>query len=574
MFEYWIGSGPRGWQMDIASRRPHARMTLLGVFRLEDAAAVAIPIRSRKARALLGILALSRNGERTRAWLQSMLWCRCERMEAQNSLRREISTLRATLKAAGLDLLDVARDTVRFRIEACDIDALGGGRADGEAPDMSRLLEGFDIPGEEQFEEWLRETRASSTSPAIIRLPDEAMKPRVVGLEDNRLTVQIRLEAWHDGSPLADFLPEMLRQQIFVGLDETGYFRALAELLDLEAEHGSAPDIRLWIKTTLTGETLGLIIFANVSTSQTLLFSLQDAVEVQRGSWDRAMRRIRDIAANCVDRMIRKCIANDAFGGESHQARKSLLTAVEQMFSLNAHQVRASRATLANAAGIDSLAVFHAWKAYQSIFLHDHAHSYDYRLTLEECRDNVERALAIDPHSGLALSLCAHVEAFQFHDFAAAGDLIERAGAAGTRHVMYFDALALLRFYTGDYRNAREAAYLAAAAGQNLPFRYCFSTTLCMIEAMSGNLESAITFGRRARAQEPSRKSISYPPTLRYLGAALALNGATSEARGVFGGLCGTGDTATIADLATGVSAVPGRGCADLIRAGLRAAGL
>ncbi len=270
--------------------------------------------------------------------------------------------------------------------------------------------------------------------------------------------------------------------------------------------------------------------------------------------------------------MVRKCISNDAFGGENHRARKALLTAVDQMFSLNAGQVAASRETLAHAAGIDNLAVFHAWKAYQAIFLHDRAHQYDFQMTLDECRENISRALEADPHSGVALALCAHVEAFLFRDLAAAGDLIERASATGTRHVMYFDSLALFRFYTGDYRGAREAAHLAAAAGQNLPFRYCFSTTLCMIEAMSGNFDSAVAYGRRARVQEPRRKSISYPPTLRYLGASLAFSGAVAEARDVFTALGSANRSMELADIAAGT--VAGHGCAQFIRAGIGATGL
>jgi hypothetical protein len=558
-----------GGHMETATRGLHVSITLLGVFRLENADGSGIPVKSKKARALIGLLALSKNGERSRVWLQNMLWCRCGRTEAQSSLRRELSTLRSVLEASGCDILEVARDSVRLKLENCHVDAL-----DGCGTAMSQLLEGIDLPGEEEFEDWLRGMRASPlpASASVAAATSLQAKSPVAASEDNRLTVQIRLEALHDGTPLADFLPEMLRQQVFAGLDETGYFRAAASSINSANQSHAEPDISLWIKTTHSGGALGLIMFANVATSQTLLFSLQDVIPVERNSWEQAARRIREIAAGCVDRMVRKCVANDAFGGESHRARKALLTAVDQMFSLNAEQVTSSRHTLAHAAGIENLAVFHAWKAYQANFLHDRAHQYDFRITLEECRENISRALEADAHSGVALALCAHVEAFLFQDLAAAGDLIERAGATGTRHVMYFDSLALFRFYIGDYQNAREAAHLAAAAGQHLPFRYCFSTTLCMIEAMSGNFESAIAFGRRARVQEPRRKSISYPPTLRYLGASLALNGAASEARQVFATLGSTNRSIDLAELAAGH--VTGHGCAQFIRAGLDAAGL
>ncbi len=264
-----------GGHMETARRGSRAFVTLLGVFRLEDAEGSVIPVKSKKARALIGLLALSKNGERSRSWLQNMLWCRCGRTEAQNSLRRELSTLRSVLEASGCDILEVSRDSVRIRLEVCRVDVF-----DGQVTPMSQLLEGMDLPGEEEFEDWLRRMRASSRPMAASSLatPSPEARPRAVASEDNRLTVQIRLEALHDGTPLADFLPEMLRQQIFAGLDETGYVRALTSPLDPAAQNYSEPDIRLWIKTTQSGGSLGLILFANVATNQTLLFSMQDVI--------------------------------------------------------------------------------------------------------------------------------------------------------------------------------------------------------------------------------------------------------------------------------------------------------
>ncbi|MGQ3139716.1 MAG: hypothetical protein ACT6Q5_14275 [Sphingopyxis solisilvae] len=113
---------------------------------------------SKKGMALLAMLAMSRNGERSRTWLQSRLWGTRAQSQGQSSLRREISTLRSVLEESGFDVLTANAATVRLDLDRVivDLDRLPGGRRYA----AEEFLEGFDIAGEEGFEEWLRETRA------------------------------------------------------------------------------------------------------------------------------------------------------------------------------------------------------------------------------------------------------------------------------------------------------------------------------------------------------------------------------------------------------------------------------
>jgi tetratricopeptide (TPR) repeat protein len=244
-----------------------------------------------------------------------------------------------------------------------------------------------------------------------------------------------------------------------------------------------------------------------------------------------------------------------------------VFTAVEQMFSLNPDDVLKSRATWAGVRAVEENGIFSAWQAYQAVFLADPGHMYDYRLTLEECRENMRRALAEEPFNGLVLSLCAHVEAFLFRDFSAAWDLIDRAGLTGTRHVMYYDALSLLRFYTGRYDQARESANMALSAGRHLSFSYAFATTLCMIEGMAGRYDAAISHGRRALQLEPADRKMSYPPVLRYLGAALAHRGEVDEARTLFGQLPESGRLPS--SIGAPGDALPAEAAAEFVRSAL-----
>ncbi|MGL4437816.1 MAG: hypothetical protein ACRCUE_00950 [Bosea sp. (in: a-proteobacteria)] len=542
-------------------------LDLLGGFRLRSRNNLTVFIPSKKSRALIGILALSREGERSRIWLQNILWCRCQRAEAQNSLRRELSNLRSLLLSAAPDLLEISRDTIKLRLDRCRIDAF--------APDadMQRLLEGLDLAGEEEFEDWLRKARTGPTPsylPAAQPKPDRSFQG--YRTQDHRLVVTIKLEPWHDGGADAEFLPELLRQTMSLGLQESGYFRINAAASADASEE--TPDIHLRIKTRAKGDELALIIMASLATTGELLFTMQDVVAIEPHTWNTTIGKVHAVAAICIDRIVDKCIVNAGLRDERHRARKELLSAIEQMFSLNREKVTASRTTLLLAQGLENQSTFHAWKAYQAIFRHDLAHDYNYSVTLEQCREDLDVALCLDPFNGVTLSLGAHINAFLFRDMERAWELLERAASIGTRNIMYFDARALLLYYSGRYNQARDTAWQAASLGHNLSFRYCFSTSLSMIEAVSGNLDTAIAHGRKALALEPLGKQFSYPPTLRFLGAALAHGGYRDEARQAFSLLGNANEQPIERILGTTGGTLPGVGGTEFIRSAISSAGL
>ena len=73
--------GDRGFELD-----------LMGPFRLRSPDGSRVNIPSKKAQALLAMLAVASNGERTRSWLQDGLWGSRQRAQAQQSLRRELAS--------------------------------------------------------------------------------------------------------------------------------------------------------------------------------------------------------------------------------------------------------------------------------------------------------------------------------------------------------------------------------------------------------------------------------------------------------------------------------------------------
>lgn len=137
------------------------KLRLLGPFSFVDPEGRRIVISSRKGAALIAMLAVSKDGERARGWLQTQLWGSREPKEANGSLRRELSDLRQRLNRPSWTPLICERDRVRLDLNIVSIDIFepddeAGAHGTGQA---GEFLEGIDIPGEEAFEDWLREQR-------------------------------------------------------------------------------------------------------------------------------------------------------------------------------------------------------------------------------------------------------------------------------------------------------------------------------------------------------------------------------------------------------------------------------
>lgn len=135
----------------------------MGAFRLLGTDGRRLEVASRKAIGLIALLATGRDGERTRQFLQDKLWGSREAAQAQTSLRRELSNLRKLLaqEAEPLLLTEGARVRLNLQHIAFDIPVPGAAN-ENERPEprgVAEFLEGLDLPGEEGFEDWLREQR-------------------------------------------------------------------------------------------------------------------------------------------------------------------------------------------------------------------------------------------------------------------------------------------------------------------------------------------------------------------------------------------------------------------------------
>lgn len=125
------------------------KLKIFGRFRIEDDLGHEIPIKSKKARALLAYLALPTGKPRSREELMALLWSDRGDEQARASLRQALSGLRHDLGDDKANALCVSSDTISLDAEHVIVDNLSQGE---------QLLEGLHI-NDPAFDEWLRDER-------------------------------------------------------------------------------------------------------------------------------------------------------------------------------------------------------------------------------------------------------------------------------------------------------------------------------------------------------------------------------------------------------------------------------
>lgn len=139
------------------------RLRLLGPLALENEGQP-VPLPSKKARALLGYLALREGTAVPRSVITGLLWGERSEAQARGSLRQALSELRAALAGSRPHPLAASKETITWTPGAGWIDArIVEAAADSEDDELLRgaagfaggeLMEGLSI-GEAPFEQWL-----------------------------------------------------------------------------------------------------------------------------------------------------------------------------------------------------------------------------------------------------------------------------------------------------------------------------------------------------------------------------------------------------------------------------------
>ncbi len=535
------------------------RLRLMGGFRLDDPRGHPLEIASKKGRLLLAMLAIAENGERSRSWLQEKLW---SRGSAQDSLRRELASLRRLFEATGLDPLpkSVPRDVVRLELDCFEVDisqSSGG-----------TFLDGLSVAADEIIEEWLDETRrfyqqaASAQSNATseiqpgeiqvneaeIVLPNQQAAAAPVILTTDaakkitRLGVAIHPIEWQISERLEYKLKafvndttgrigRMLLCSGGIDIIDLSINAMMPDMTRMPVHAGVGAELMIAVDETIAGVFLRIQLLE--SATRRVLCSRRCEIEISKvGEACTPEYSARKFIIESVDEILFSIVRlEQSRSAEVASVVRLIHEGVDGMFQLS--DVGLDRARDRFDTAIDHMpdSITHAWRAYLCTQLIDDTRITDVESLRSEARWHAVTALELDRYNPLTRSLLTHVYSFALHEFDIAAELIQMANEMSSDHLMTYDADALLQLYMGKLDGSRVAALQASNLGRLLPYRYLFLTSLCMIESLAGNYEQSIIAGEYALKLHPLGADRVYPPILRYLSESYARSGDEEKAK-------------------------------------------
>ncbi|MBL3575787.1 transcriptional regulator [Rhodovulum sulfidophilum] len=511
-----------------SGERP-ARLHLLGALCLTDAEGRDFTPKSRKAQALLALLALSPRGTRTRIWLRDKLWSESDEGRASGSLRQSVYELKGALKGIDAGILTTERNALGLDLDRLWVDLRairegGGALPAGVDPDAD-LLEGFDI-SDEEFEDWLTMERsawerlrenlttappAAADAPAPPEAPAPRRMPRVIEIG---LLPGIVHGGLRSGAFIGDYIIEAVARALLdyhpvqiVDLREAG---------EAEPRPGE-PDFLIRTRTLVVGDTASVSFLVYENGTNTLVLS-QSMQTRQKDFYEDEFALTNQFVAQNVDHLA-KIIGGTRDGPSGIRNDYSALIGygvLAGMFDLDPGRMRATTEALDRLNERTENSLFPSLGAYASSFaLGENIGGWD-RARRERTEALAMDLLQANPFNSIALACIGHVMGFVLdrHDIAA--DIFGRAVRLNPMQAFVWDHLALHELYCGDLDRARAASDRAVNLGKYSPISYTYETTACMVATLSGDHARAVALGRRALLKQPR-----FNAAMRYTLAAL-----------------------------------------------------
>ncbi len=516
------------------------QIRLLGPMRITASSGEDVTPAGKRAQAIIAMVALSENGERSRAWLQARLWSNRPASQGSASLRQELTKIRKIIGPAHFctELDRVALS--RVRIDALDLrrsGALASAFGSAEPPD---LLEGLEI-ADEAFEEWLRLERANwreqidqSALHAHTPAPAQAAIPAVpaeLGLE-GLPTIGVLPCVVKSSNPEISALGELTCDLISKMLLENGTL-AVFDFRDLSSPHApelaaapqpnQGPDLLASVRLSEIAGMLEIAIGVRKVENGRLIWTQSYAAELSE--WQLFTgTHVAGLVNQAIDAIEGWLLRN--MPDARHSASRLVLGAAHRLFCTRPSDLETAERNLLEAYDLDPGALPLAWLAMLEAVREGERMGGDPIERRERVRDLTTRALELDRGNSLTLSLLGHANAYVLRDLEVADELTAEAIRINPYRATSWDALAMLRIYSGELEKGYQAALHGRALGRHSPYAFWYNASCGISATLLGRHEEAVRFGKLVL-----RQRADFRPALTHLFASQAALGDVPAAR-------------------------------------------
>ncbi len=479
---------------------------MFGPFEVLAADGSIVHVPSKRGKVLIAALATGRKGQRTRDWLQNLLWQGRGKVQASSSLRQELRLIRKAFDHPDVILSDHGMLCLNPDLISASVEPEAG-------PDKREFLEGIDLP--DPVASWLCDQRAQvNWAPAAVVEHEESERPAVA----------------ETGEPLVYFnrvSPGEMELEIANEVFQSHIEKGMSDLAPLEIRY-TAREVDADRHTLIKTQILK-------SGHEALLRVVMPGLSPGQRNWTASWRGMQQAILHCEDEDLLQLAfraqeaAVDALTvSESRKNRISAsllgLRAMRKILSMDRPNLDQADRDLQAAYDLVPKGVFLGWRAFIQANLIVESTDLDPGYQAELAANLARRGLLEEPENAALKAAASHVFLLTGQDVTAAGELARDATALDPANPLGWASRANAEIASGRIEASVDFSRRALRIGRFSRSRHWWEMQAGVSAALSGNYEAARVHSKMAHSLMPT-----FRPPLRYL-AALEQQRGDSEA--------------------------------------------
>ncbi len=484
--------------------------------------------KSKKARALLALIALSEEKTVSRARAASMLWSNLERRAALTRLRNTLHHLQQGFSEAGLEPFRVDDQAIAFRANTVWLDVEHGAITDvatvGAEHRFLIELEGTDSA----FDHWLTRIRDEMF---INRVPAEQVEITATSpAPHRRITGRPRIavtEIEGVGLGVEERFARVVTEEVGNALARSRWFETITRSTRGQRLTAGNDDVANIADYLLVGT-----LQCNLDRYR-LLLELLDLHNSARVVWVEsferpateltAQRKLADVVAARLDTdlLLIEAERRRHLPLQKNDAYTLVLLAIPAIYRLDKDPFLGAGHALEEAIASDrDSALAHSWLAYWHMFLIGQGWASNPGQSMMLASKAAERAMMLDPRDARAITIAGHCKAFLGRHLEEAATLHELSIQTNPALSLAWHLYGVTHAYAGRLEDALRSVSHSLELAPSDPHGFFAEGALGIVHLLRGEHKAAVAIGRRVTERHPHFSSAhkSYLAALGHLG--------------------------------------------------------
>ena len=470
---------------------------VMGQFRVTGTGGEDITPGSKKAQALMAMLASSPDLQRTRSWLQDKLWSQSDHERAAASLRQTLTAIRRDLGDLA-DIVSATRQVVSLDKSKVSTDWI----KDAAPGSGEEFLEGLDIPDPE-FTEWQRIMRGGST---LLQSPISAPAQRAARFGSGRW--KLALLSGPDSVSTSYHLECEFIDLVSRNLNENGEIELLYDVPESPDENVFVVDVNAF---NVDDAQIGLRISARHAIENRVFWS-ETATSTDRSGPIEQSLDLLNLAFR-LQTSVHKEIMMLTGGGTDGLFPPVLLgTAIPQIFSFKPGEVARASQLLDECLDERNAATFWGWQAQIAVINLIERFTDAPEACIEKGKELAAKAVEADPMNSMVLSTAANAQILLDWDISAGAELASLAIRVNPSNPFGWWSYANAALYSDQPDKSLKAAQIAAKLSAKSPLQFWCDFQVGLAALNVGDLKQAVKSLEISAALAPR-----FRPPRRYL---------------------------------------------------------